>query len=70
MYFQILFTIALMYFVVRKARVELKKTVETPELLLENNLSDVVIHNDAGVYKNHSQTNGFAERSRRKSENW
>ncbi|WAR12133.1 TMM64-like protein [Mya arenaria] len=59
---QILFTIALMYFVVRKARVELKKTVEDDDKHLSNKgIPEVIIHREA------TRMNGFIDRSRKKS---
>ncbi|KAL4235080.1 Transmembrane protein 64 [Mactra antiquata] len=69
---QILFTIALMYFVVRKARVELKKTVEEPDDQFKNSsVPEVVIHKEAHEYHSISQTNGYVhtDRSRKKSGN-
>ncbi|XP_045192357.1 transmembrane protein 64-like [Mercenaria mercenaria] len=70
---QILFTIALMYFVVRKARVELKKTVEdTDDPSRQSPVPEVVVHEDAQKYKTEiCKTNGFVhnDRSRKKSGN-
>lgn len=68
---QILFTIALMFFVVRKARVELKKTVENPESPARSEpLPEVVIHEDTPKFQEIQKTNGFihTDRSRRKSD--
>ncbi|XP_060593570.1 transmembrane protein 64-like [Ruditapes philippinarum] len=70
---QILFTIALMFFVVRKARVELKKTVEdTDDPMSRPHSPEVVVHNDAHKYDTEIiKTNGFihTDRSRNKSGN-
>lgn len=71
---QILFTIALMCFVVRKARAELKKTVDdTNDAVKSPTIPDVVIHNDARKYTSEiNKSNGYVnniDRSRKKSGN-
>ena len=70
--FQILLTIALSFFVVRKARQELKKTVETDE---ESALIDVTVNEDkenSFTEKTHNGQNGYTvnngNRTRIKSE--
>jgi len=62
-FFQILFSIALMYFVVRKARVELKKTVEDDESGMSalHTVPEIVIHREA------TRKNGYVDRSRKQS---
>ena len=59
--FQILLTIALMFFVVRKARVELKKTVETEE---EVPLVDVTVNENNQSFTEKSAMNGYTGNNR------
>lgn len=58
---QILFTIALMFFVVRKARLELKKTVETDE---ETALLDIKVDEEKTSFVEKTSLNGYAGNNR------
>lgn len=62
-----------MCFVVRKARVELKKTVEDIDDTGNSTVPEVVVHNDTHTYQSEiSKTNGYVQnidRSRKKSGN-
>ncbi|KAH3775976.1 transmembrane protein 64-like [Dreissena polymorpha] len=62
---QILFSIALMCFVVRKARIELKKTVEVDGACSE--MENGMLPNEIVVLKESHTVNGFIDRHRKQS---